>query len=126
MVARVLLIGVLFVAATCVVNAVAFDRQGLLDAIVACLAVDPTGVECCNAGANCGVAGILEMPLWNVSGITDMGSMFYQASAFNADISGWDTSSVTTMYRMFYGASAFNADISGRDTSSVTNMVNKF
>ena len=91
MVARVLLIGVLFVAATCVVNAEAFDRQGLLDAIAECLAVDPTGVECCNAGAvsaNCGVAGILEMPLWNVSGITDMGSMFYQASAFKADISG--------------------------------------
>ena len=134
MVARVLLIGVLFVAATCVVNAVAFDRQGLLDAIVACLAVDPTGVECCSAGANCGVAGTLEMPDWDVSGITNMASLFYNGrdggivntTQFNADISGWDTSSVTAMPYMFYGASAFNADISGWDTSLVTDAGNMF
>ena len=59
---------------------------------------------------------------WDTSSVTNMRYMFYQASAFNADISGWDTSSVTSMGYMFFSASAFNADISGWDTSSVTYM----
>ena len=139
MVARVLLIGVLFVAATGVVDAVAFDRTGLLSAIDACLAVNPTGVECCSAGADCGVAGTLEMPDWNVSGITNMADLFkngrqlndgssgtLNSTQFNANISRWDTSSVTDMKYMFDGASAFNADISGWDTSLVTDSVNMF
>lgn len=134
MVARVLLIGVLFVAATCVVNAVAFDRQGLLDAIVACLAVDPTGVVCCSAGANCGVAGTLEMPDWDVSGITNMASLFYNGrdggivdtTQFNADISQWDLSSATGMWGIFSGAKSFNQDISGWDTSNMVNFGNAF
>ena len=122
MVARVLLIGVLFVAATGVVDAVAFDRTGLLSAIDACLAVDPTGVECCStaAGADCGVAGTLEMPDWDVSGITNMADLFkngrsggtLDSTQFNADISGWDTSSVTDMSVMFFGAERFSAHAS--------------
>ena len=63
---------------------------------------------------------------WDTSSVTNMGSMFSFASAFNADISGWDTSSVTSMGFMFSYASAFNADISGWDTSSVTYMGNMF
>jgi surface protein len=110
------------------------NNDYLMDAVNACLDYDHTGIACCSkthdtncdsstvADRRCGVAGCLEMPLWNTSSVTSMSDMFYEASAFNADISEWDTSSVTSMSDMFYLASAFNADISGWDTSSVTSM----
>jgi len=108
------------------------SRSDLKAAVDRCLAFDPTGAQCCGstydancgdpATARCGAARCIEMPSWNTSSVTDMYAMFYDASAFNADISGWDTSSVTDMGYMFGGASAFNADISGWDTSSVTSM----
>ncbi len=73
-------------------------------------------------------AGALDSDLssWNTSSVTDMSSMFYSADSFNGDISGWDTSSVTDMSSMFYGASAFNGDLSPWDTSSVTDMSRMF
>jgi len=84
------------------------DRFGTRDALKAavdnCLAVDPTGVACCNHGADCGAAGTVEMPDWDVSLVTRHEQLFYNKGSFNADISRWDTSSVTTMYRMFRGA----------------------
>ena len=97
-------------------------------AVESCLSVgDKSGKECCSKhGANCGVAGEVDMPLWNTAGITDMNSLFSGKATFNEDISGWDTSSVTNMKQMFNHASAFNADISGWDTSSVTDMGNMF
>ena len=110
------------------------NEDDLKDAVDACLAFDNTGVACCSkthdascdssnvADRRCGVAGCMEMALWNTSSVTDMVNMFNEASAFNADISGWDTSSVTYMDGIFFSASAFNADISGWDTSSVTYM----
>jgi surface protein len=63
---------------------------------------------------------------WNVSSVTNMYFMFYQAYAFNQDISSWDTRSVTSMALMFKSATAFNQDISGWDTSSVTDMSRMF
>jgi len=59
---------------------------------------------------------------WDTSNVTDMSNMFSGASSFNGDISKWDTSSVTNMSYMFSGASSFNGDISDWDTSSVTDM----
>jgi surface protein len=59
---------------------------------------------------------------WDTSSVTDMGRMFIYASSFNQDISSWDTSSVTAMAAMFSGLSSFNQDIGGWDTSSVTDM----
>ena len=136
MVARILLIVVLFV---CGSEATPFANENdLRSAVVACLDYDPTGIACCSVthDANCtsvvvedrrcGAAGCDEVPDWDTSSVTDMGGMFNSASAFNADISGWDTSLVTDMGIMFQGASAFNADISGWDTSSVTSMYRMF
>jgi surface protein len=132
MLARILLLVVLFV---CGSEATPFaNKYDLKTAVDNCLdLVDNTGVACCGdsgcgdpSTALCGAAGCDEMPLWDTSSVTDMRQMFYQASAFNADISGWDTSSVTNMRYMFYQASAFNADISGWDTSSVTYMEGMF
>ena len=98
------------------------DSTALKAAVDSCLAIDATGVACCNSGANCGAAGTDEMDKWDVSSVTNMRWMFYGATSFNADISGWDVSSVTDMQWMFDGATAFNADISGWDVSSVTDM----
>ena len=63
---------------------------------------------------------------WDVSQVTDMRNMFRSASSFNGDISGWDVSQVTDMYGMFAFASSFNGDISGWDVSSVTQMADMF
>ncbi|SVE17543.1 uncharacterized protein METZ01_LOCUS470397, partial [marine metagenome] len=63
---------------------------------------------------------------WDVSSVTDMSQMFYDAPLFNQDISLWDVSSVTDMSYMFYCASVFNQDISSWDVSSVTNMEEMF
>jgi surface protein len=56
-----------------------------------------------------------------------MKGMFYDASAFNGDISSWSTSAVTDISWMFWGASSFNPDdLSNWDTSSVTTMKGMF
>ena len=59
---------------------------------------------------------------WDVSNVTNMGSLFKNASAFNQDISQWNTARVTKMLDLFRGARAFNQDIGLWDTSQVTSM----
>ena len=51
-----------------------------------------------------------------------MTSMFFNASAFNADVSSWDVSSVNEISYMFYSAKSFNSDLSSLNVSSVYRM----
>jgi uncharacterized protein (TIGR02145 family) len=59
---------------------------------------------------------------WDVSSVTNMNHLFYDAPSFNGDLSSWDISSVTYMRGMFLAASSFNGDLSSWDVSSVTDM----
>ena len=64
----------------------------------------------------------------DTSNVTHMSSMFSGASAYNQALpTSFNTSNVTHMYRMFYGASAYNQALpSSFDTSNVTNMYGMF
>lgn len=62
----------------------------------------------------------------DLSNVTDMAFMFFDARAFNQDISDWDVSNVTDMRWMFYQNSVFNQDLSGWNVSNVTNMSGMF
>jgi len=59
---------------------------------------------------------------WDVSKVTDMNNMFYNAKNFNGDISEWDVSNVTNMGYMFYNAKSFNGDLSKWNVSNVRDM----
>jgi surface protein len=63
---------------------------------------------------------------WNVSNVTNMSLMFYNASEFNADIGRWDTSNVTSTAGMFKGAANFTTYIGDWDTRNVTHMARMF
>ncbi|MCL2595146.1 MAG: BspA family leucine-rich repeat surface protein, partial [Promicromonosporaceae bacterium] len=60
----------------------------------------------------------------DVSGATNMTSMFSQSSSLTSlDLSSWNTSNVTNMTRMFYRATGLTSlNVSGWDTGRVTNM----
>jgi surface protein len=71
---------------------------------------------------------------WNVSNVTDMRELFFDAINFNQPIGDWDVSNVTDMRHMFCDATSFNngedADTSSAplnwDVSNVTNMRSMF
>lgn len=63
---------------------------------------------------------------WDVSNVTDMSGMFYDACEFNQDLSCWNVTSVIDMSNMFYNACKFNKDISKWDVSNVADMSNIF
>ena len=76
---------------------------------------------------------------WNVSGVTDMSTLFMEKKSFNEDISNWDVSNVNNMSFMFRNASSFDQDISTKtvtradgskyiawDVANVTNMMGMF
>ena len=82
------------------------SRDQLKTVVDNCLAVDPTGVSCCERLEGCGPAGTTEMPGWDVRLVTDLSELFKGATAFNADITGWIVEAPNTT-DMFYGASAW-------------------
>ena len=62
----------------------------------------------------------------NLTNVSDMSSMFRDASNFNGFINNWDVSNVTDMSNMFRGASSFNSQLSNWNLSSVENMAGMF
>ncbi len=62
--------------------------------------------------------------LWDVSGITNMNSLFHN-STFNSDIKSWNVGNVEAMSRTFSGT-PFNQDISNWNVGNVTNMSGMF
>ena len=82
------------------------SRDQLKTAVDNCLAIDPTGVSCCERMEGCGPAGTTEMPGWNVVLVTDLSELFKGATAFEADITGWIVEAPNTT-DMFYGAAAW-------------------
>ena len=62
----------------------------------------------------------------DLSEVTDLFAMFFQATAFNGDIGNWDVSNVTNMQSLFGGATSFNQDIGDWDVSNVTNLTSTF
>ena len=63
-----------------------------------------------------------DLSSWNVSGVTDMSGMFRDTTSFNGNLSAWDVSRVTDMDNVFHGATSFNGDLSAWDVSEVTDM----
>jgi len=80
-----------------------------------------------NAFAGCtGLTTLSATDTPDLSGVTDMTSMFNGATNFNSDISGWDVSTITDMNTLFYGALSFNQDIGNWHVSNVTDMSSMF
>ena len=63
---------------------------------------------------------------WNTSNVIDMAEMFRDASNFNGDISTWDVSNVISLRSMFEGSTNFNSDLSEWNTQNVTDMREMF
>ncbi|MBQ9395792.1 MAG: DUF285 domain-containing protein, partial [Proteobacteria bacterium] len=59
---------------------------------------------------------------WDVSNVTDMHFMFFEAKHFNQPIENWEVSNVTDMSYMFARALSFNQPLEKWDVSNVTNM----
>ena len=77
-------------------------------------------------GAFFGASSLTGLPSSIPSTLTNTSYLFYNATAFNQDISSWNTSNITNMMFMFYSANVFNQNIGSWNTSSVTNMRSMF
>lgn len=59
---------------------------------------------------------------WNVSTITNMSGIFRDAETFNQPLNNWDVGNVTNMNEMFYFAAMFNQPIGNWDVGNVVDM----
>ena len=62
----------------------------------------------------------------DLSNVTSLAHMFWNASSFNQDIGDWLVNTITSMSNMFHGASSFNQDIGGWSVENVTDMIQMF
>lgn len=83
-----------------------------------------SSMEAAFSGARNMVLNATDVP--DLSGVSSLSRMFYNAQAFNGDLSGWDVSGITDMNYMFYSAFAFNGNVSNWNVSSVANMRGMF
>ena len=80
-----------------------------------------TNAWCANEADATGTYG--DIGTWVTSAIDDMSTLFnYKTSCNPSGIGSWDVSNVKNFFGMFYQARAFDGDISGWDTSSGTNF----
>jgi len=63
---------------------------------------------------------------WDVSNVTSMSYMFFQATLFNQPLNSWNVSSVTNMEGMFENAILFNRPLNNWNTSNVIDMGRMF
>nr|WP_277735215.1 BspA family leucine-rich repeat surface protein [Mycoplasmopsis bovis] len=63
---------------------------------------------------------VLDLDKWNVSNVTNMHTMFFEAKKFNQDISKWNTENVTNMIALFSGAENFDKPLNSWNVSKVT------
>ncbi len=73
-----------------------------------------------------GISSVPNMDDWDVSNVTNMNQVFFNAENFNQDIGNWDVSKVESMTQMFLGAKSFNQDIGGWDVGNVEYMLSMF
>ncbi len=81
---------------------------------------------CANMFNGCSNYNDTNVGIWNTASVTDMGNMFYGATAFNQPIGTWNTANVTYMAGMFCSASSFNQPIGTWNTANITNMASMF
>ncbi|MGN7888320.1 BspA family leucine-rich repeat surface protein [Dyadobacter sp. 22481] len=76
-----------------------------------------------------GCTGLVSAPNinnWDVSHVTNMREMFYNARAFNEPLGNWDVSNVTDMFSLFFAATVFNQPLNSWDVSNVANFGGMF
>lgn len=67
-----------------------------------------------------------DLSQWEVGNVVDMLGVFSGATNFNGDLSNWDVGNVTIMTGMFREASSFDQDISNWNVLNVTHMDSMF
>ena len=63
---------------------------------------------------------------WDVSNVTNMWRMFWDAESFNQPLNNWNVSKVTNMNYMFSFAISFNQPLNNWNVSNVTDMDDMF
>jgi len=79
-----------------------------------------SSMEYAFADCNLLIFSALDTP--NLSAVSSLSNMFYQATSFNEPLNHWDVSVVTNFQGMFSGASSFNQPLNEWNTANATDM----